>query len=282
MKLIVTLENDNNYEDVVFDIFNTDIAHRWASEINMNYRLYETDRFKGWPDNKKDLSYYVTEINKQISVINLYKPNTITFPVTTVDQNLLNYLHKFFEDLRGTVSEGTEFYNFAPEEVKHAVDRFNVLIHECEHLLRDSDQPTIVVTFQDRPRYELKENDYKYFTFKWGFGIVYINYCEVGKPLLDVYKDQDTFVGQDNIRPLKYYSADFMIKFNDDVPEDYYQTRLKSFYNWYNSQNFKFDKSKLSLGLIPVARLSNYQNISQSNIIKNLSVYKRVRSVCIK
>lgn len=282
MKLIVTLENNNSYEDVLFDIFDTDIAHRWASEINMNYQLYETDRFKGWSTSEKDLTYYKTEINKQIAIVNCYSPTINIDSIITFDQNLLNYLHKFFEDLRGTVSNGTEFYNFAPEEVKHAIDRFNILIHECEHLLRDSDQPTIVVTFQNRPRYGLKDDDYDHFTFKWNFGTVYINYCEVGKPLLDVYKDQDIFVGIDNIRPLTYYSADFMIKFGPDVDEEFYHDRLDKFYNWYNLQNFKFDKSKLSLGLIPVAQLSNYKGISQDMIVKNLSQYNRVRSVCIK
>jgi hypothetical protein len=280
MNLVVTLENDKECKDVVFEIFNTDIAYRWAIEIGMNYRLYETDRFKGWPNSNKNLSYYIHEINKQIITVNLYKSNTINSVVSEYNQDLLNYLHKFFETLRGPVNEGTDFYNQAPTEVKNAIDRFNVLIHECEHLLREQDQPTIVVTFQDRLRYDLKDCDYDHFTFKWEFGTVYINYCEIGKPLLDVFKDQDMHVGLDNIRPLKFYSADFMIKFGPNVLEEYYQERLKNFWNWYNKQNYKFDKSKLSLGLIPVAKIVDDRN--QKSIIESLSCYKRVRSVCIK
>ena len=97
---------------------------------------------------------------------------------------------------------------------------------------------------------------------------------------MDVFKDQDTHVGLDNIRPLKFYSADFMIKFGPNVLEEYYQERLKNFWNWYNKQNYKFDKSKLSLGLIPVAKIVDDRN--QKSIIESLSCYKRVRSVCIK
>jgi hypothetical protein len=280
MNLVVTLENDTEHKDVVFEIFNTDIAHRWATEIGMNYRLYETERFKGWPCSDKNLSYYIREINKQIIAVNLYKPNTIENTISDYNQDLLNYLHKFFEILRGPVEIGTKFYNEAPIEVKNAIDQFNVLIHECEHLLREKNQPTIVVTFQDRPRYELKDKDHQNFTFKWEFGTVYINYCEVGKPLLDVFKDQDSHVGLDNIRPLNYYSADFMIKFGPSVPEEYYQERSKNFQSWYSNQNFNFDKSKLSLGLIPVAKILDARN--QKEIIESLIPYKRVRSVCIR
>jgi hypothetical protein len=79
---------------------------------------------------------------------------------------------------------------------------------------------------------------------------------------------------------LNHYSADFMIKFGPSVPEEYYQERLKNFQSWYDEQNFNFNKSKLSLGLIPVAKILDDKN--QKEIIESLIPYKRVKSVCIR
>lgn len=268
-KFILTLENDFSTYDITFDIFNTSIAQRWANEVAKNYLLHETTRLQGWPD--KDFNYYFLELENQIDIINEYKPYTID-NVGLVNQEKLNYLHKFFEILRGSVENGTEFYNTAPDNVKNAIVKFNVLIHEFEHLLRDKDEPTIVGTYKDRPRIELFDADYEHFTFKWQSGTVYINYCEIGKPLLDAFKDNDTIVGKDNVKPLKYYSADFMIKFGATVPDDFYQQRLLDFNEWYKTTDYNF--KHLSLGLIPVAYLSSD--------ITNLTDYTRIKQTCIK
>jgi hypothetical protein len=270
-KLLVTLTNGYEDKSLVFNIHDTDIAQRWANEINCNYNLYESDRFQGWPDSYKNLEYYKTELLKQVDVINGYLPGSIYGFETLENQDILNYLHKFFEDLRGTADEGTEFYRSAPHNVKSAVDRFNVLIHECEHYMRSPNSPTIVVTFKDRPRFKLLDLDYKLFTFKWKYGEVYINYCEVGKPLLDVFKDKDEHVGEENIRPQSFYSADFMIKFGMTTPEIFYNRRLELFNQWFSEQKYNF--KHLSLGMIPVASLESgtaYPN------------YTKVKSVCIK
>lgn len=280
MILSVVLADDfDNFEEIQFSILDTPIAKRWANEIKAGYNLYETERFKGWPN--RDINFYKTQINKHISIVNSYKENSISV-IENLTQENLNFLHKFFEDLRGSIEVGTEFYNAAPLIVKESIDRFNILIHEAEHCMRDSYNPTIVVTFKDRPRHPLQDTDFNFFTFKWEFGTVYINYCEVGKPLLDVFKDNDQFVGKDNVRPLLYYSADFMIKFGPSVPDLYYTERLNQFYKWYDIQDFNFDKSKLSLGLIPVAKILNFESLSETQIINKLTPYKRINSVCIK
>lgn len=283
MKKFVLTVGKTLTKDIVFDLLDTDISYRWAAEIDKNYQLFETNRFKGWPNNGKNLEYFYKNLQKQINIVNNYRPNTINFQ-EEFNQDTLNYLHKFFEELRGHAIDGTVFFNNAPEDVKNAIIKFNVLIHECEHFIRDKDNPTIVGTYKNRPRYDLEKNDYKLFTFQWKFGYVYINYCEVGKPLLDVFKDNDSIIGKDNIRPLKYYSADFMIKFGIDTPLDIYENRLKQFYKWLENQNHNFDE--LSLGLIPVAKLnivdSNFKNYSHLEIINNISSYLEIKSSCIK
>ena len=279
-KFLLSLGNNNDNIEIEFDIFETDIAKKWATEISKNYPLYEIDRFQGWPNDGKDLNYYLKEIKDQIDTVNDYQPNTIVdnFKSNNLHKNndKFNFLHKFFEDLRGPEDLGTPFYNNSPQNVKDAINRFNILIHECEHILNEFSYPNIIGTYKDRVRYELSEKDYEHFTFQWKFGHVYINYCETGKPLLDVFKDQDTFIGKENVRPLKYYSADWMIKFDPGTSDEIVNFRLEKFYQWYNSTDYEFDH--LSLGLIPVAKISN----PDTSIINKISNYKRINSTCIK
>jgi hypothetical protein len=270
MKFIVTITNGDDLKDLVFDVYNTDIAQKWAKEIINNYPLYEIDRFQAWPGSDKNLLSYTRLLKEQIDIVNTYKPDTIIFE-HLLSQNTLNYLHRFFENLRGHIETGTEFYNLAPTNVKQAVDKFNVLIHEIEHLIRNSDTPTIIGTFCDRPRLPLINEDYEMFTINWKYGEVYINYCEVGKTLLDVFKDQDEYVGKDNVRPQQYYSADFMIKFGIELPNEFYQQRINEFNKWYSNQSYNFEK--LSLGMIPVAILTQGEPYPG---------YTRIESVCIK
>ena len=277
-KFVLTLINDLN---LVFDINDTSIAQRWANEIKQDYPLYETTRFKSWPNDGKDIEYYKANLTKQIEIVNNYSHMIDNTDIKS--QTDLNYLHKFFEDLRGPVTIGTEFFNTAPKHVQAAIEMFNVLIHECEHVIRNSNYPELVVTYNDRPRYSLSENDYEHFTFKWEFGSVYINYCEVGKTLLDIFKDQDTHIGDANVRPLEFYSADFTIKFGPSTTDEIYNYRLEKFNEWYTNYPLKFNH--LSLGMIPVATInlkdSGFAGIQQHDIVQIISNHLKVNKTCI-
>jgi hypothetical protein len=284
-KFVLELNSGSRTCDIAFDILSTPIAQKWAIELSKNYPLYETNRFQGWDPNLT-LEYFETALQEQIASVNRYRPNTVNIEQNIFDQQYLNYLHRFFEDLRGEAATGTDFFNTAPADVQQAIEKFNVLIHECEHHMRDQSVPTIIGTFKDRPRIELAVDDFKEFTFQWQFGCVYINYCEVGKPLLDVYKDNDTTIPVEAVRPLKYYSADFMIKFGPNVAHQHYQARLEDFWNWYRKTNYTFDEDRLALGYIPVAQLSYTDNqfleMSNLEIINQITQYNTVKSVLVK
>ena len=249
----IEIGNTNNSSKIEFDILQTDIAHLWAKEIAKNYPLYETDRFTNWPNSTKSKAYYEYYLKLHMNNIQEYGH---AINIEDFDfQDALNEMHKHFEDLRGHVDNPSQWYIDAPAKIKNSVDRFNILIHEYENLLEEERQtfrnPTIVCTFSDRPKFELKEEHYKHFTHCWEYGTVYINYCEVGKPLLDVFKDHDDHA--EAIRPQSTWSADFMIKFGPDVPKSFAAHREKEFMEWYKSKEFNF--KHLSLGMIPVAKI---------------------------
>lgn len=251
LPLMFELVLTNGTEDLHlrFKLRNTNIARKWYDELSKGYELFETDRLDHWGI---DQQYYIDQLNAQIDLINSYQPiiDRRVSPSTT--QADLNYLHKFFEDLRGEVSQGTDWYNTAPENVQIAVMKFNVLIHQLEFAMRVKQQhPTAVVTFKDRPRYELSEEDLQHFTYKWKQGTVYINYCHVGKTVLDAYNDRDTIA--EAIRPQTHYSADFMVKFGPSSNPILHMLRTILVNKWIRSKQFNF--KNYNLGMIPVADL---------------------------
>jgi len=266
----LVLGNIDNTVSLFFNIFETEIAQLWAEEIKKGYSLYESDRFTEWPGSNKDVNYYEGELKKYIKIINNYD-NIIKLEKYN-QQTFLNILHKHFEDLRGHVDYSTTWYDNAPKEVQQSVDKLNILIHEYENYINQENSthksPTIVTTFKNRPTYKLKNKHYKYFTHCWEYGTVYINYCEVGKPLLDVFKDCDDHVGEDAIRPQSTYSADFMIKFGPSVPKEFAIEKEKRVWQWFESKNLNIDRTKLALGMIPVAKISQEIDI---NSLKNFN-----------
>lgn len=296
----LTLTNGTEDRTIYFDLLTTSIANKWSDEVAKSYPFFETDRFSNWPNGKNMADFY-RELKEQIDIVNEYKPNTIVGLSHIFNQTLLNYLHKFFEDLRGPVDDPAEFYATAPDCVKQAITKFNILIHECEHYMFNLDTmkltnhpyATIVGTYNG-PRYQLEDGDYEHYTFKWTFGTVYINYREIGKPLLDVFKDQDEVVGDKNIKPLHYYSADFQIKFGPSTLDFIYDQRVEQFNAWYESKKEYFESlglyknKKLALGLIPVAQLnivdSGLDHLTQVEIIDELSKYQQIKKteLCLK
>jgi hypothetical protein len=261
-KLILT----NGFEDyeLFFKTRDTDIAKKWATELCKNYKLYETNRFTNWGD--VDL---ISKINEQIRIINSYDNTIDKLLSNTPTQSELNYLHKFFEKLRGDVVKGTTWFKNAPAQIKDSTEQFNILIHQLEANLRTKNHPTVVVTFKDRPIFELSNEDLKHFTYRWTKGTVYINYCQVGKTVLDIFKDKDKI--SEGVRPQQYYSADFMVKFGPTIPLLIYLIRKAYIHIWLLFQKFKFKNH--NLGMIPVADVAtefDIEKLKKFNCVKGV------------
>jgi len=265
----IILTNDKEDTSLIFKVRNTAIAKKWFTELCQGYTIFEDDRFSSWHLENN----LIDDINKQINIINAYE-NIIDFKASTnISQSDLNYLHKFFEELRGEITEGTDWFNGAPEEVKEALEKFNILIHHLEEHLRSPNHPTLVVTFKDRPRYELTDEDTKNFTFNWRKGTVYINYCHVGKPILDVFKDKDKIAK--GVRPQTHYSADFTIKFGPSTKCYIFLLKKIAITIWLRFQKFKFKNP--NIGYIPVA------DIIGDFKIEEYRKFNRVKKIeCIK
>jgi len=264
----IVFTNGNDDVELTFKVHSTSIAKKWFAELSKNYSIFENDRFTNWGNASS-----IDQLNQLIDVINSYEFIIDKKLTDNFNQDDLNYLHTFFESFRGEIDQKTKWFNQAPISIQQSLEKFNILIHELEANLRTTNHPTCVVTFNDRPKLELTDQDLNHFTFRWISGTVYINYCHVGKTVLDVFKDKDRLVKA--VRPQTHYSADFMIKFGPSTPLFLYFFRKLIIKVWLKFQSFKFKNP--NIGMIPVATL-----IGEFDF-KKMKNYKQVKKViCLK
>lgn len=269
-----------------YSVYTDDISLRWydalKEQCKKDNKIYEPDRMYNFPNNEWTEEKLVSELNECITKINKNEKVIEHFAYVGMQQDRLNILHHYFEELRGGVLTPTNFWNDADEDVRYALERYNIIIHRAESFYHnrtlDANSPRIVCRFKDRIRYPLEDEDYEKFTLIRKFGEVYINYCEVGKPLYDVFKDGDDIVGEDNIRPLQYYSCDFNVSFHERSFRSAFLFLCKMDewwdrnHNYLTSLGFNRDDPKNSIGNIPVAILTD-KDIAKEEIIIKLSEY---------
>lgn len=284
-RFYLEFQNDSGIQTLEFVVYDTPIAIKWYEELSyilsLGSKIREPERMYGFSNGNWSEQYIVDKINESINIINAWTYIIDIRASLNAPVDICNQLHKHFEIMRGGVlSPGVTYLN-APGHVKKAIEDYNVWIHTLEDFQRTS-KPRLVITFENFRRHLLAEDDYDHFSLDTKFGEVYINYCEVGKTLLDVFEDQDDIVGDDNIRPLKFYSAEMMIQFFDSSLNNI----MPSFWQWWDSHTdhlsslgfVKYDKH-LSIGKIPVARLVT--NLSNSELIASLSNFTQITRVYI-
>jgi SCP-2 sterol transfer family len=251
----------------------TPIAKKYmdALRASQGLAIYNPDRFYNFPNGLLDRRTLSDRINHCVDAINGYTPGLIALRAEpNMDQARLNALHHYFEILRGPVLAPTEFMVQAPLRVKLALEQLNLSIHHFEDhernegVVRAGQVPAarIVLTFSKRPRHPLADEDFAHFTKKRSFGSWNINYCEVGKPIWDVYQDKDEVIGDSNVRPLRYYSADAALDFGATVTDAEHKVMMDQFWQWWATNEatlrrlgFERDDPKNAIGAIPVAQL---------------------------
>lgn len=218
----------------------TSLGMKWSEalkkEIDLGHGIAPTDNdrvynFSGvWNE-----QVILEELKTICNSINQYRPDTIKFHTD------MNQLHHYFEVLRGdsrTDNSGTEFWKEAPRHIKDMLYRMNVLIHRYEDL---GSPPRIVVHMKDRERYPLEESDYQYCIMDHKPLDVVLNYCHLGKTVLDVYKDQDTIINPERIEQQWMYSSDFKIFWGHGPAHK--PDKLMKYYFWTNQNKDKLPQS---------------------------------------
>ncbi|MEY4332188.1 MAG: hypothetical protein RLZZ196_926 [Bacteroidota bacterium] len=199
--------------------------------------LVETDRLYHL-NNEWTKENIIIKMQECIDTVNMYEDLIDTSIDGDINQDLMNYLHTFFEKLRGKDEDPPKWYLDAPRQVKDAVSEFNVLIHRYEAYDSMNNHAKITVGYKHRPTREMTLEEKKCFNLDLQPGEVYLKYCHKGKDLLDVFKDQDEHIGDENILPQHKISSDFNINFSWTMQEK----RKQEFYRWLE-ENKSFLKS---------------------------------------
>lgn len=280
---------------IFFNLLDTNIAAKYfkilKTSISRKDPIYEPDRTYNFPGDIRDNSWIANRLNECIDIINAYSHVIHHRAQPEMDQEHMNHLHKYFEVYRGPIVNPPTFFIEAPTHVKKALEEYNVLIHRYEdynrnlEYVKNGQRPAakIVVTYA-KERALLADEDFQHFTSQVTFGRYYLNYCEVGKPIWDMYQDNDEVVGEENILPLKYYSADAMIEFSPSTSKEADEYNIKNFYAWWDRNmelmdglGFKQHDPKNAIGHIPLADLDRNRGaiagLNEREIIELIGQY---------
>lgn len=269
-----------------FDISESRIASKWLQALKYNLAKSEVrdgGRFSNF-NKSRSAEHISDEIYEIINLINDYDKNYIVFEkknkiLSTPD---LNYLHRKFEDMIGFIDQLGPFYLNAPEKIKKAIESLNYKIHELEQV--KSNNCRILVEFNYFQRHDFEDDDYNNFSLELAFGDLYLHYCQLGKQILDVFYDGDGHITDENMRPLKCYSGEFDICFNESPDAKKSGFSVQQLNDWLRERNYDVSNKKLSLGYIKVGKLnpSIFNHYSKSQIIEMISNRQHIQKIEIK
>ena len=273
-----------------FEIHNTPLADLWLERMRLRdlYPIDHPDRFYGFDLPEQEIARAEKMIQQCISTINSYQPIIEREFTTVYDQDCLNYLHNIFERYHGLLNQQkTIWWLRAPQLVKKALAELNLAVHRCEASSRFI-RPRFVCTWYGLPKDNvLPENVMKqYGEINPPFGSVCLNYVEIGKTLLDLVIDNDTYISDEAFQPFYHYNPDFVVKFFEfssnevdtimQTMQQYYQEH----YDFFAKHGYpQFDHVKLQPLQFPIARI--IETVPREQLIKNIQQRQLVTRVYI-
>ena len=238
----LVIKLDNNFE-LRFNIRSTPLAELWLERMSQRHAwpMDNPDRFYGFGTVQQEQQRAVDMIQQCIATINNHRP--IVDREFEYTQDGLNYLHNIFERYHGLLDQQTsEYWHSAPDTVRQALANLNLAVHRAEAAQR-SPRPEFICTWFGMPKTQCLSSQlqHQYGEPAIKFGTVYLNYCEIGKTVEDLTRDNDQYIGEEAFRPFGHYSADFFVAFYDlDLTSMY--PRIQ---NYIESQQNFFDKHNI-------------------------------------
>lgn len=310
---IITLCNstrNNEKFNLIYDISSLSIAQKWAecvkSENKRKLVIHEggwwhgfdgiasTNGYDGPTRSRLTLS---KQLNEHIKIINEYYPDSIVERAEEyMSQQTMNILHHYFEVYRGGILSPGFMWRDGDNKLRNSLEKLNELIHRYETFYRNEKNtiprlsvmwrhPTEYLTRRDR--FPLPDKDFKHFKLGRFFGQLYLHYCEVGKPILDTFFDQDDVIFDDNITPLRYYSCDFDCYFHNGWSDEKAKEIKTKLLIWLERNNFDKNDLKLSIGHLSLAKLNKkktegFKNLNNDEIVQAISKYLKVDQVNVE
>lgn len=200
-----------------FQIRRTPLAALWVERMlaRTAWPLDHPDRFNGFGTTECERQVAEHWIRHCISIINSHAP--VIDREFEWTQDCLNYLHHVFERYHGLLDQQhSEFWQTAPSLVRRALAELNLAVHRCESTMVGN-HAKLVCTWFGMPKTHRLPPDLAQCFGDWRvtWGTAYLNYCEIGKTVEDLARDNDQYISDDAFRPFDHYSADFYVAFHD-------------------------------------------------------------------
>lgn len=274
-----------------FRILTNPVAQLWQERMSQRHAwpLDHPRRFYGFDSAKTEADRAVAEINRCVAVINQYQHIAHRALTDVHDQDTLNYLHNIFERYHGLLDQqNSDFWASAPDSIRTALADLNLAVHRCETAQTDP-RPRLVCTWYGQPKqYTLPTvMQQQYGTENPAWGSVCLNYCEIGKTLEDLARDNDSYIGDDAFRPFSSYSSDFSVRFfeHDAQTLDNARASMQQYYTthqeFFRSRGFEsFDDTRLQPLRFPVAQL--IETMPRARLLQEIAARQQVSNIHIQ
>jgi hypothetical protein len=316
----IDLRGANNHTLTIYvDVEDNSLSRKWLVAldhlIQHNYHLEKNYCWLGWADGDRSLDYICKQINRSIASINSanlgyviadsFTPeNTVAEDLGT-NQDHMNRLHRYFEDLQGTSGAMSPYYTAADDVTRWHIRQLNLLCHEHESLVLsirklktapEWRRPSQLMCWLHAPRFTLDTDDYELFgikTINRSLGGVYVGVNKaVGKHHWEVFNDEgrDSRVGElvtGALRSQTEAAGDFDIEWANDPGSYPWQIQmLNEFREWLMINGFDPDDKSLTIGHPKIAQVDLNRSFGTTDpdeiwrlLATHLDVYK-IRTSC--
>ena len=314
----IDLRNKNDQLLTVYiDVEDNTLSRKWLGSLNHliknNYHLEKNYCWLGWTESDRSLEYICSEINRSIAAINRanlgYSIQDFFSPANTVaedlgvDQDHMNRLHRYFEDLQGVSGAMSPYYTAANDTIRWHIRQLNLLCHEHESLvlsirkLKEAPEwrrPSQLMCWLRAPRFVLESSDYDLFgieTINRELGGVYVGVNKaVGKHHWEVFTDEgrDSRVDElvtSTLRSQTEAAGDFDIEWANNPGSFPWQIQmLDEFRQWLITNGFDPEDKSLTIGHPKVAQVDlirSFGTTDYNEIWKKLAEYLDVYKIRI-
>lgn len=281
-QVVMTLRNQHgNTLPVIIDVYNNSLSRKWLTALNRlireEYHLEKNYCFLGFSNGARTPEYVCKQINASIKAINSsdigyhiddhYSVQNTIGQEWRLNQDRMNHLHRYFEDLQGTAKNISEYYHRADANIRWHIRQLNLLCHEYESLALsvrkmntapEWQRPSQLMCWLQAPRFELDAEDFELFgidTINRQMGGVYVGVNKaVGKHHWEVFCDEgrDSRVDElttSTLQPQTLAAGDFDIEWARDPGAFHWQQKkLAEFRIWLLENGFDPEDKSLTIG----------------------------------
>jgi len=282
--LRLSQRNDHTqYFDLKFKLIQNTFTKKWIERV-LKAQQNQCPISETWAiynlNNHLDHNFIKNNLNRLINEVD-QEHELFRVQIKDVDdQDALNKIHAIFEETHGQLEQwkNNPIFKNKSKMFRKNLSEINQLVHACENI---GGSRRIRVVWFDLPKYKtFTADDYKLFTNTKKFGSLYHMYCDVGKNIEDLSKDNDNH--HHDFVPNLHYSADCLIEFNDRDEktvielEKKYQDYISNNQDVLGAKGYESDDPRLTTGRIEIARLQT--ELEQGQILEKLKNYDNIHA----